>query len=159
MLVLLIPFFWSTVKPYPPSCSGSLPSLSFPSLSRCLLLRVGWLINAQIGSRQGYGFEGIVCLCVCVSGSTCTWLGLSIWKHPRRRQFKLIMQQSGRMTLWIIMVTSIIHLESLAWFGVWWKTERKWWSEGEGHSLRQNWRKERKKETLWYFMPRQVVLF
>lgn len=86
-------------------CSHS-PSLS---LSLCLLFGVDWLINAQIGPRHGYGVWRD---CVRVSGSMC--LCLSVWNHPRRRQFKLIMQQSGPMTLTIIMVTtSIIHLQQV----------------------------------------------
>lgn len=97
-----------------------------------------------------------VSVCVCVSGSMSMCLDLSIWKHPRQRQFKLIMQQSGPMTLWIIMVTRIIHLtswcpyQSVASFGK---------REGRMYSLMQKSKKQRKKERLWYFMPQQIVFF
>lgn len=89
--------FFSTRETLSPTLLWLSPSFSLisPSLSSSPPPRVDWLIKTQIGSRQGNGFEAIVCVC----GFKSMGFGLSIWDHPRQRHFKLIMQQSGPMTV------------------------------------------------------------
>lgn len=75
MLVLLIAFFLLHSETISPTLLLLSPSfaLNFLSLclSLCLLLGAGWLINAQIGSRHGYGFKEIVYVCVCLVRCLC----------------------------------------------------------------------------------------